>query len=135
MDKLREIAAYTLLLAYSIVFAHNIIPHHHHSEQSFLGDAGVALHEHSHDDCSHSYPYESNLKHDHHHQHQSHCHFNVRPILTKMVNIPLVFVTVDEVQLPVPVYNFCKNAFVYYPQKLLESYSFAVPLRAPPVFS
>ena len=147
MTKMRNIAAYVLLAVYSIVFAHNVIPHHHHLENVAFGSdlhceyEARASHAHHHDHtevCSshqHADGTKVQFQHAHPEEAQSHCHFEVKPVLSKTVDIVTNYLITQEQLVPVPLEELVTYAYIYYPQKLLQSYNFAVPLRAPPVFS
>ncbi len=140
---MRKKIAYILLAIYSIVFAHNVIPHHHHDE--LLVNLSFTLecednHRHSHNEHIHNIgnTFYSDVEHvDHIHCEEQHsaCYFDVRPVPGKSLSI-LPFITVNSyLQIKIPVRELTTQEFVYCPQKRLESYNFAVPLRAPPVFS
>ncbi|MBI9061847.1 MAG: hypothetical protein JEZ14_07645 [Marinilabiliaceae bacterium] len=146
MTKVRNIAAFVLLAVYSIVFAHNVIPHHHHAEHSMHGSDllcvhaagqqhdhhhnGSHQHEHSHEDET-----TAHVQHAHSDDSQSHCHFEVKPVLSKIVDVSANYLISEVQPLPIPLEEEVTFAYIFYPQKLLQSYNLAVPLRAPPVFS
>lgn len=145
MTKMRNIAAFVLLAVYSIVFAHNVIPHHHHAEHSAQGadllcvHAAGQQHDHHHSGShhEHAHPDEStaHFQHAHSDDSQSHCHFEVKPVISKIVDVSANYLISEVQPLPVPLVEEVTFAYIYYPQKLLQSYNFAVPLRAPPGFS
>ena len=145
MTKVRNIAAFVLLAVYSIVFAHNVIPHHHHAERSAQGadllclHAPAQQHDHHHSGSHHDHSHQDETKAQFTHAHpddaQNHCHFEVKPVLSKSVDISANYLIIEEQSLPIPLIEKVTFAYIYYPQKLLQCYNFAVPLRAPPVFS
>jgi len=146
MTKMRNIIALVLLAVYSIVFAHNVIPHHHHAEHSVHGadllcvHASDQLHDHHHGGSHHHYHHhqdetKAHVQHSHPDDTQSHCHFEVKPVLSKIVDVSANYLIIEAQSLPIPLMEEVTFAYVYYPQKLLQCYNFAVPLRAPPGFS
>ncbi|MCG8578602.1 MAG: hypothetical protein MI866_01705 [Bacteroidales bacterium] len=149
MIRLRNKIAYLLLAIYSVVFAHNVIPHHHHLDivnnliAVFCADdsvnhhhhhSGDGHHHHSHD--SHSHKSDEKVKHSHSHEPHEACHFDVQPVNSKtQVLIAVLVIDNTFLQIQEPVKEVINNESVYYPQRLLEGYNYAVPLRAPPVFA
>jgi len=144
MIKMRREIAFILIAIYGIVFAHNVIPHHHHSD--LISNLSAVFecensHHHHHDQEGHSHHPENNLnikeEINHHHSQEKHeaCHFDVRPVLAKTLTVYPAIIEHYYFRFNITVRELPKQEFVYYPQKLLQSYNFAVPLRAPPVFS
>lgn len=143
---MRNIAALVLLAVYSIVFAHNVIPHHHHPDHvAHMPDllcihAADGHHAHPH---QHAHPHghdqetktEKAFQHSHPDEHQSHCHFEVKPVVSKIIDIAPNYLLTEEMQLPIPLEDEVTFTYIYYPRKLLACYNFAVPLRAPPVLA
>ncbi|MCU4177330.1 hypothetical protein [Carboxylicivirga sp. N1Y90] len=149
MTQMKKNIAYLLLAIYGIVFAHNIIPHHHHSDTMAIGShamysehTNVDHHSHDHDHHHDSKEEESHQTgalsfSNHQHPPVDHhaCHFEVRPVVKDSNPLAAKYLTSNKIELPVPLEEPLTINYTYYPQKLLESYNFAVPLRAPPIFS
>jgi len=84
-----------LLFAWTVIFAHSIIPHNHHDEPQ--------------SECKHSHPSDSHNQHsavflEHHHSSETHdhCHFNISTTLTKFVDSPDAFLHfLNYINLPV----------------------------------
>ncbi|WP_439183294.1 hypothetical protein [Carboxylicivirga taeanensis] len=145
MYKWRSNIAFLLLAIYGIVFAHNVIPHHHHM------DIGVKMsavfcqektgHDHhgSQDDHSHwfdnlEYSGHDCVSHQQGSEHHDACHFDVRPVAAKLVDFSPFLVVNADFLLPL-----LKNELPQYeidrtPPKFPEGYNYAVPLRAPPLY-
>jgi len=142
MINMREKIAYLLLAIYGIVFAHNVIPHHHHNDllfnltQVFEGE-DVHGHMHickAHDSQNVLNTVKEHIRHEHNHEDHEACHFDVRPVVSKTLTVYFILSLVNSFKSKIPVKELPKQDYIYYPQKLLESYNFAVPLRAPPFF-
>lgn len=144
MTKAKKNIALLFMAIYSIVFVHNIIPHHHHSDET-VPVVKTMCSSHSHDHLSHGHLHHDEFcdhqdeEHkgivvDHHHPLDQHhaCHFEVNPVVKSpgTTNFELAIVELDDVV--VPLEEAITIAYTYCPQKLLASYNFAVPLRAPP---
>jgi hypothetical protein len=127
--KFRNIISVGLLAVYTIVVAHNFIPHHHHSE---ITETTHICH---HEDHQHFESVNAVVDHSHDANEHIHCSFNEKIILTKGL-------TLSAVHLPA-------NPFVFYQyeenkQLLSDLYHLVVPqepqcrdvqLRGPPFFS
>jgi ABC-type Zn2+ transport system substrate-binding protein/surface adhesin len=148
MIQFRGKIAVLLLAIYSVVFAHNVIPHHHHLDivdnlvAVFSSDDSEHHHhhhsggEHHHHHGSHSHGKDVNVKHSHEHEPHEACHFEVQPVNSKtQIFITVLVLNNTFFKIKEPVKDILKNEFDYYPQRLLEGYNYAVPLRAPPVFA
>ncbi len=145
MTRSKRNIAFLLMAIYSIVFVHNVIPHHHHYNEAVsvenvqcLGHYHhhEGLHHHSHENFSINDIVDHSVL-DHHHPVEKHsvCHFEVNPVIKDSGSLNFVLSVCIVEELWVPLEEPITIAYTYYPQKLLESYNFAVPLRAPPVFS
>ena len=152
MTRAKKKIAYIFLVIYGIVFAHNIIPHHHHSEHMNGGSlnlcaSSVETVEHSHHhhynqtehDCVSTKGHHCHELYFANHQHPPHehhaCYFEVRPVV-KDSNAQVYIHVISLInEFMVPLEEPPTISYAYCPQKLLESYNFAVPLRAPPIFS
>nr|WP_321452211.1 hypothetical protein [uncultured Carboxylicivirga sp.] len=134
MNSYRKIFAYLLLAVYGIVFAHNIIPHHHHYEGG-VDDCAVQLadkvHHHS-DLCNHAHDIEL-AENDKDGAEHYVCEFDVKPVVNNEISFAIYYLPNSIEELLTPIRQSVKPECQYYPQKLLESYCSAVPLRAPPV--
>lgn len=135
--------AFLLLAIYSVVFAHNVIPHHHHMD---LGANVVAMfcdedatHHHHEGHGSHQHHFsgiqhsDANLTHEHNNEEHAACHFDVRPVAAKSLDFHPYLVVNHTFQLQVTVKELPKYDIDHSPIKFPEGYNFAVPLRAPPV--
>ncbi|TRX65958.1 hypothetical protein [Carboxylicivirga sp. M1479] len=146
MLKLRQHIAFLLLAVYSVIFAHNVIPHDHH-----FGIASELMSSVQQLECEHHHgsgieAHSEGLRHHHHtadtelhhhHEHDDHaaCHFDVRPVTSKTMALPMFAYVVAIIQLNEPVNEITNHQIDYFPQKLLEGYNYAVPLRAPPAIA
>ena len=136
MNSCRKIFAYLLLAVYGIVFAHNIVPHHHHYEGG-LDDCAIQLVEKEHHhtgSCNHSHITEladNDFDTEKHHV----CEFDVKPVINNELSFAIYHLPSRNEELQTPLRQNVKTECQYYPQKLLESYCSAVPLRAPPTIS
>ena len=88
MQFLRKAISLVLLSVYSIVLAHSIIPHHHHSDPI----ADLCNFEIIADSLQAQQIFELG-QHQCHHDHDSevHCHFNIELIPSKIVFISTIF--------------------------------------------
>ncbi|MBK3519706.1 hypothetical protein [Carboxylicivirga marina] len=145
MVKIRVHIATLLLAIYSIVFAHNVIPHHHHldivNNLVAMFDAHEANHHHHHysdhsHTCDHHHEHSEKVNHQHDHDSHEACHFEVRPINSKTEHTHFVLVVINSVfDFHIDNDEELKHESDYTPPKLPEGYNLAVPLRAPPVFA
>jgi len=131
-----------LLAVYGIVYAHNIIPHHHHLESavnkdlvccSDTNDQTLNHHVHS-NNCGHTQSL-TFVHHEHSENGHEACRFMVKPVVHNSFNIAFLYVPSFIEDLLSPQRETTTLKYQYFPQKLLESYNCGVPLRAPPVFS
>jgi hypothetical protein len=131
-----------LLAVYSIVFVHDVIPHHHHSEvEGCLLSVACSIGETQGHHHEHGYEHDHNGDHfffDHQHDGGSHeaCHFEVHPVVIK--SSPIIFAdywVVSDFQLPTLFGKSMKYSCFQYPRKLLESTKFPLSLRVPPNYS
>lgn len=133
--KNKRIILSILFLAWTIIFAHGIIPHHHHVEKFCLEKTS-----HSHDHHHHHYPHqhENDLWNDQIHEcnhdcHDHTCHFHVE-VLTQ-ISIDKTFIA-----------NIENTFFSYSPLKEKNDYTYNTEivfdqlpktdhLRGPPVIA
>ncbi len=146
MYKMRSNIAFLLLAIYGIVFAHNVIPHHHHMDMGakmvamFCQDDETHHHHDEHGVYFHEHENGAHnsgecLSHEHENEEHAACHFDVRPVAAKFIDfIPFLVVNSDFL-LPLTVKENPKYEIDYRPYKLPEGYNYAVPLRAPPFFA
>ena len=136
----RKYISFVLLSIYFAVFAHNVMPHIHHSE---LSDEIAHLvfnnhHHHYHDDC------QDESTEDHHHDNElaKHCHDNYKHEYNqydvRITNVRLAFVAVHVLSQYENIVPFSKKEIVYYDGDLLQILpswdQSAHSLRAPPAF-
>nr|WP_321410653.1 DUF6769 family protein [uncultured Carboxylicivirga sp.] len=139
MNGYRKIFSILLLAVYSIVFAHNIIPHHHHYEGGHDScDIQKEISQsHNHSSlCDHSHDFEladNNCEDEANHHHV--CEFDVKPVVNNELVFTAYYLVSQFLEIQTSEYQNVKSNCQYYPQKLLESYCSAVPLRAPPFIS
>ncbi|MCU4165166.1 hypothetical protein [Carboxylicivirga caseinilyticus] len=137
MNSYRKIFSIILLAVYSVVFAHNIIPHHHHYEggHDSCDVQTVISQQHSHSSlCDHHHDIEiadDNCEGETHHV----CEFDVKPVVNNELSFTAYYLVSQFIEFNTPENQNVKTNCQYYPQKLLESYRSAVPLRAPPYIS
>ncbi len=96
MIRNKKIILSILFLAWAIIFAHSVIPHHHHVEK-FYSDRSHS-HDH-HNDCHHSHNHDDDLNNEqvhkcNHDRHEHVCHFHV-DVLTG-ISIDKTFIANNE---------------------------------------
>ncbi len=87
MIKNKAIILAPLLFAWTIIFAHTIIPHNHHNEsvEECKSHTNNSSDKHKIDFVSFF------SSHDHHSEAHNHCHFNINTTLTKYVDSPVAY--------------------------------------------
>ncbi|SHI76709.1 hypothetical protein SAMN05444280_105181 [Tangfeifania diversioriginum] len=129
--KLKNIISLLLLTVYSIVLAHNFIPHHHHYELASNSETTCQI-EKEQNQCCNDFSVQDN-EHDSH-SHNS-CNFNEKIILTKSDNLsPLYFpAKIIGIVFSKPV----KISFadLYIPIQLSDRHPHHIQLRGPPVIA
>ena len=133
MQILRKVISLLLLSVYSIVLAHSIIPHHHHSDAI----ADICNFELTADSSQTQQIFESGqYQCQHDHDSEVHCHFNVELIPSKIVFISTTFLA--EMSL------FEEPTFASEQEFIFAEQSFTLPkkfikhpseLRGPPTLS
>ena len=130
MIKNKAIILTPLLFAWTIIFAHSIIPHNHHHESV----EECKTHTDNSND-NHRTDFVSFFSsHDHHSEDNNHCHFNINTTLTKYVDSPNAFFYSEIVIVPVSslVQTICCDHQV----SLLKHFYFdSFTHRGPPSFS
>jgi hypothetical protein len=130
MNLKRNILSLLFLTIYTIVLAHNFIPHHHHSD--ILG-CKEQCQEHSiqaSETCC-------SLVKEHGHKHHNHtfCNFEIKTILSKMVKLSVFYIESDPIEF---IRVKPKSTFVAIfddSQITFNPYYHDISLRAPPLFS
>ena len=152
--KIRNLISICLLFTYFIVVAHNVVPHHHHSQ--FSGSAchchsnektlhPPQAHEHSHENCKHEHSSDAleeenqfaccELDHNHQNDKHVHCSFEESIVLNKQIDVSKLHILVVFDALT---YNDCESTFVPFctiESKPLDAHCRDVQLRGPPTFS
>ena len=131
---IKNIISFCLFAVYSLVLAHNFIPHHHHSERIQIVD------HHHHCDDDHDHHHESNvehtkLSHSHSHEEHIHCSFEEVIVLNKKINISDVYTLAAVIEIDFAEDD--KQQFVdsYIIPHVPETHCRDVQLRGPPQFS
>lgn len=139
--RLRNMISILLLTVYTLVLAHSIIPHHHHSrhtphapdcsyekqqKQSCCEHIQVTEHQESDSD---------NCDREHHRHHHSHtiCSFEDNLVLTKAFNLSVLFIPSNSIALN-PVNNRVLHKAICLTLKIPEKRCRDVQLRGPPLF-
>jgi len=118
-----------LLLAWTIIFAHSIIPHHHHSEISSI-EINQCHHEH-HDGHDHTTDFSLTEFDFCDHNESGHaCHFHVE-ILTQL-SIDNVFIGTNENTLYSNISCVKTNHYSFYQGIISEEFPKTNYLRGPP---
>jgi hypothetical protein len=128
--RLKYVISVILLTVYSIVLAHNFIPHHHHFEISL--DADFACHaEKEHKQCTDGFSLHDDDMEGHTH---NSCNFNEKIILTKLNNLPALYLPVNEVEIVFS--EPAKQLFAesYFSIQLPDWHPRHIQLRGPPRF-
>jgi hypothetical protein len=128
MWSMRKIISIFFLSVYSIVLAHNIIPHEHHSDFSdcpkncetkniqILQNCVSLFHKHGHETHSHL-----------------HCHFNVKPLLAQVIKYTVSLAVTDILDFTPSVQEHKLITCFYYSQKIPDPPHQDLTLRAPPL--
>lgn len=130
--KMKRVISTILLTVYTIVLAHNIVPHHHHSENSASPDFYCEVDEQlkSEDCCEYSL-----TAHNHDSHQQQPCNFNEVTILTKSENLSVFFLPGSSVEIE---FSNQEEIVIYsnYTTELKSEPNFRhTTLRGPPLFS
>lgn len=138
MEIKRKITSLLLLAAYSIVFAHNVIPHHHHIETFTSCEEVICVNELTGaNDCCYptAIPVDEtdSVNHDYPFNSQTHCHFEVLPFPGKIFAVSALYLICCQEYLALPLNPIELSFFDFQPQKVYSSYSHSFPLRAPPI--
>ena len=126
MIKNKAVILAPLLFAWTIIFAHSVIPHNHHDEPQ--------------SECNHSC--DSNIQnttnflgHNHSSDSHDHCHFNINTTLTKFVDSPNAFLHSSN-YISLPVLTQIQPLQVNNNELLLKHIYFeSISHRGPPSFS
>ena len=121
-----------VLAVYSIVIAHNVIPHHHHSEFFEANHYCEQTEDHDHE---HHNAEECCLDHSHEDQAHAHCNFNEKTVLVKKVDISEYFFPASGIEDATPGSLNIQINYSYISTKTKEPYCRDVHLRGPPNFS
>ena len=129
---MRKFISIVVLAVYSIVIAHNIIPHHHHSEFA----QGTHLCEHS-DHNNHQTEIAGTccVHHNHDEHTHSHCSFNEITLLTKSISLSDLFIPSTEIEFAGIEKNRESVSDCYLPIQIPDPHCRGVLLRGPPLFS
>lgn len=140
--KLRNIISTCLLAIYTIVLAHNLVPHHHHSEFQQKSNH-----------CNFETPPEHDCEHEHHnespepviasccvdnHQHNhdhTFCSFEEKIVLIKGVNLSNLFLPSSQIEYLEMAQNKLSFCTSYFPNIIHNPHCRDVQLRGPPFFS
>lgn len=140
--KLRNIISIWLLAVYALVLAHNLVPHHHHSE--FQQNSNH---------CKFETPPEHDCGHEHHHEnpepivadccvenHQHNdahtfCSFEEKIVLLKGINLSNLFLPSSEIEYFELTQNKLSFCAAHYPNFIHDPHCRDVYLRGPPQFS
>lgn len=128
MNSKRNIISVFLLAVYSIVLAHNFVPHEHHSNINDCRDKCNTHIEIVAQKCCTSI-------HDHgqnSHQ-QIHCHFEVKLVLSHLLNISDFYNESETLEIIQTEPESRLISYFEYSQKLPDPHCRDVSLRAPPV--
>jgi hypothetical protein len=125
LQQLTKIFIYPLLLAWSIIFAHDTIPHHH--ESSYHTEIQGALHHHEKD--AHDNEVSHFGKNDH-----NHCHFSVTLLRNFSLDHNFFSPQAGPIHFQVP------NKIISYPKEFITQkwnsvFLEHIQLRAPPFFA
>lgn len=140
--KLRNIISTCLLAVYALVLAHNLVPHHHHSEFQ-KNSQHCEFETPPEHDCGHEHhnespePVTASCSVDNHQQNHAHtfCSFDEKIVLTKGINLSNLFLPSSEIKYFELVQNkqsFCTS---YSSGFIHDPHCRDVQLRGPPQFS
>lgn len=133
--KTRNIISIYLLALYTLVLAHSITPHHHHSEDVSISHL-----------CNHDNLQTQNTNHcelnegcclNHNHKTHSHtfCQFNGKTVLTKFVSLSRVYIPSSEINFIHFERKIRSFSDFYIPIQTKDSFGHIITLRGPPQFS
>jgi hypothetical protein len=123
-----------LFLAWSIIFAHSIVPHHHHFEL-ISAQKGHCCHEHNdhhegHDHHQDDYSVTTEFDFCDHNESNHTCHFHV-DVLTK-VSVDNFFILKQEKELYDDLNCIETNNYIYYKEFVSDKIPKTEHLRGPP---
>ena len=130
--KTRSIISIVVLAVYSIVIAHNIIPHHHHSE--FEQVTHLCEHD-EHNDHQEEINGTCCVDHCHDNHTHNHCSFDEKTILTKSISLSDLFIPSTEIEFVGLENNKQSVSDFYTPIQIPDTQCRDVLLRGPPQFS
>jgi len=136
--KLRKIISIIALAVYSVVIAHDFIPHHHHSGNN-LNCSYCELEKQEEHTCNHKDHYSHFIQSvdiccANHHQH-SFCSFDEETVLTKWIRLSNLFLPSVEMSFDKKV-EPCQNLVeTYQPFQIKDPPTRKIQLRGPPQLS
>ncbi|MBN1821544.1 MAG: hypothetical protein JW833_12570 [Prolixibacteraceae bacterium] len=128
--RIKNQIAIFLLAIYSVVLVHSFIPHEHHNDFFECGKSCSTHNEFISEKCTTTFHSHENKPHKH-----LHCHFNVKLVLTKFIDISDLFIDKSCEELIVAEFEGEKINHFCFLQIIPEPQCRDVNLRAPPVFS
>jgi len=132
--KMRRVISFVILAVYSIVMAHNFIPHHHHSE---LNKATHYCKYDVQDNLSHQHEFTGSccLFHSHDDQIQNPCGFDDETIILKSTDLQDLFISASTAELTGirGSYRLISGIYIQYPVK--ETPLGSGILRGPPLLT
>ncbi len=131
--KLRNIISVVILAVYSIVIAHNIIPHHHHSDFARATYHSCEYSDHHNHQAEIGNTCSVHNNHDKHSH--NHCSFEEITLLTKSISLSDLFIPSTEIELAGVEKNRQTVLDCYMPTQISALHCRDVLLRGPPQFS
>ncbi|NQU88455.1 MAG: hypothetical protein HQ541_22135 [Mariniphaga sp.] len=126
----RNIISILLLAIYSVVLAHNFVPHEHHSNSTNCEE-----HCNSHTEIVAAEYCTSVHDHGSENHNHIHCHFEVKMLLSKMVTFSGFYIESENLNIILEEPEGRQINYFEYSQKIPEPQCRDVYLRGPPTFS
>jgi hypothetical protein len=119
-----------LFLAWTIIFAHSIIPHHHHSEVNFLGKNHCQHEQHKSHDYQSDFSVSTEFDCCDHNENGHVCHFHVEVL--RQFSIDNIFISAKENNLYSNLNCEKTNHINFYQNIVSEEFPKTNYLRGPP---
>lgn len=135
--KNNQFIKYLLFVVYIFMLSHTVTPHNHHTHEltqtlsEYVADNGHCAEHDNHDEHEHhSYPHHDSSQHADY----DHSLCNIKKIQSQLASSLILFCSkILLFDFTPPVSDTLKLICWYIPLKVPIHYSYAVPLRAPPV--